>query len=426
MLSHKYLFLSLMISNLFGQGIINGFGLGQLHRYSGPNRAGQGIHLLAASYKKDVSLSNPTTWAKLKFTNFSFSYGAMRNEITNSFNEFSGLSSINWIIPLKENSALGFSLEPYSYQDVNILDSSVAEIVAFSDTIRYQNSFKKSGGIASFNIGYGKSLSDKIDLGVRLKLLFGSSRQNEVLLMSGNAAWIKGSIIKASRLKYSGVLLYTYFSSFLNSRTRLMLSYSYPIDPLDGVYSENDLFDDRNGNGFHDSYGSDFPSPNQINEYNETRLSNIYKPSEFSFSIDRNILSNSNMIIELVRFKDNGKLSTLSNIGTTNKISSGNILTVGLVRFPNQMGKNWTGNFILRSGFKYSHQNIEPTKNIISEIGYSMGFGFKFGATSNQLDINYYVGSRSFKEKFDGENIHQIQAGISLSDIWFVKRRQKK
>ena len=55
-----------------------------------------------------------------------------------------------------------------------------------------------------------------------------------------------------------------------------------------------------------------------------------------------------------------------------------------------------------------------------------MGFGFKFGATSNQLDINYYVGSRSFKEKFDGENIHQIQAGVSLSDIWFVKRRQKK
>jgi len=96
------------------------------------------------------------------------------------------------------------------------------------------------------------------------------------------------------------------------------------------------------------------------------------------------------------------------------------------VRFPNQMGKNWTGNFILRSGFKYSHQNIEPTKNIISEIGYSMGFGFKFGATSNQLDINYYVGSRSFKEKFDGEKIHQIQAGVSLSDIWFVKRRQKK
>ena len=72
MLSHKYFFLSLMMTNLYGQGIINGFGLGQLHRYSGPNRAGQGIQLLAPSYKKDVSLSNPTTWPKLKFTNFLF------------------------------------------------------------------------------------------------------------------------------------------------------------------------------------------------------------------------------------------------------------------------------------------------------------------------------------------------------------------
>ncbi len=414
------------MTNLFGQGIINGFGLGQLHKYSGPNRAGQGIHLLGPSYKKDVSLSNPATWAKLKFTNLSFSYGAIRNTIPNTFNEFSGLSSIKWIIPLKENSALGFSLEPYSYQDVNILDSSIAEIVAFGDTIRYQNSFKKSGGIASFNIGYGRSLNKKVDLGIGLKLLFGSSRQNEILLMDGSAAWINGSIIKTSRLKYSGILLNTYFSSSLNSRTNLMLSFSYPLDPLDGVLIQNELFDDRNGNGFQDSYGNDFPNSNQTNTYNETRLTNIYEPFEISFSIDRNILNNASLIIELIRFKDNGNFSAFSNIGTVDKISSGNILTLGFVKFPNQLEKSWINNFVLRSGFKYSHQNIDPSKNIISEVGFSLGFGFKFGTTGNQLDINYYVGSRSFKENFDGEIIHQIQAGISLSDIWFVKRRQKK
>ena len=43
----------------------------------------------------------------------------------------------------------------------------------------------------------------------------------------------------------------------------------------------------------------------------------------------------------------------------------------------------------------------------------------------NQIDINYYIGHREHTGIEQKELIQQIQLGVSLADIWFVKRRQK-
>ena len=41
------------------------------------------------------------------------------------------------------------------------------------------------------------------------------------------------------------------------------------------------------------------------------------------------------------------------------------------------------------------------------------------------MDINYYIGNREHTGMEEKELIQQIQLGVSLADIWFVKRRQK-
>ena len=54
-----------------------------------------------------------------------------------------------------------------------------------------------------------------------------------------------------------------------------------------------------------------------------------------------------------------------------------------------------------------------------------MGIGFKFDVTGNQLDFSYRTGSRSingdYKELVKGFNI-----GLSLGDVWFLRRREKQ
>ena len=55
----------------------------------------------------------------------------------------------------------------------------------------------------------------------------------------------------------------------------------------------------------------------------------------------------------------------------------------------------------------------------------SIGLGFKFKPVENQIDVNYYIGSRNYPSYNEQELAQQFQIGISLADLWFVRRRQK-
>ena len=74
---------------------------------------------------------------------------------------------------------------------------------------------------------------------------------------------------------------------------------------------------------------------------------------------------------------------------------------------------------------KVKIQNVDP----ITEFGGAIGFGYKFKAVGNQVDISYYYGIRhhplTLRHDFGDERVQQLQVGISLADLWFVKRRQR-
>jgi hypothetical protein len=54
-----------------------------------------------------------------------------------------------------------------------------------------------------------------------------------------------------------------------------------------------------------------------------------------------------------------------------------------------------------------------------------MGFGFKFSVTENQLDISYRTGIRAI-EGGHKEIIKDFTIGLSLGDLWFLRRRAKQ
>ena len=59
------------------------------------------------------------------------------------------------------------------------------------------------------------------------------------------------------------------------------------------------------------------------------------------------------------------------------------------------------------------------------EYGLSLGVGFNFGLTKNQIDISYLIGKREKILGVSEEIIQQISIGISLGDLWFEKRRSR-
>ena len=74
---------------------------------------------------------------------------------------------------------------------------------------------------------------------------------------------------------------------------------------------------------------------------------------------------------------------------------------------------------------KYESNENNITQHSYNDIGLSVGIGVKFGLTKNQLDfgLNFINRSDSFNsDKF----ITNFNIGLTIGDIWFVKRRAKK
>jgi hypothetical protein len=411
------------LSLLVGQGTMNGFGLGHFYENQGITSAGNGLNSLVPGFQSDVSLSNPSTWHHLKYTHLSLSYSGDENTISDLplLNRYSGLSYASWIVPIKSKGSLGLALVPYADQRITLTDTDTTSFIAFDDTLSLLKSFDRSGGIMAFKVGTSYLFRENLSVGLSVDMLFGSSRQNESIFFDGS------SIIQTSRTRYSGVLAEVFISLAVQEKINLFASVKQTLRGLDGIYTEKHLFDDANGNGYHD-YGNplDFPLPDSVSAKNEIRLPGIHKPEQFSFGIQSKLNKQTSISFELSSVKDKGTISDYLTLPLDDWIDHSNDFKLSLVRFPNDISLDLLDKISFRTGLMFKSHTLALSNEIVSEVGGSLGFGFKFKAVGNQVDLNYYIGNRKYSDgTFKREIIQQMQVGVSLGDLWFVKRRQK-
>ena len=417
----KFIPLILCLSLLVGQGTMNGFGLGHFYENQGITSAGNGLNSLVPGFQSNVSLSNPSTWHHLKYTHLSLSYSGDENTISELplLNRYSGLSYASWIVPIKSKGSFGLALVPYADQRISLTDTDTTSFIAFDDTLSLLKSFDRSGGIMAFKVGTSYLIRENFSIGLSVDMLFGSSRQNESIFFDGS------SIIQTSRTRYSGVLGEVFISLALQERINLFASVKQTLRGLDGIYTEKHLFDDANGNGYHD-YGNDFPLPDSVSAKNEIRLTGIHKPKQFSFGVQSKLNKQTSISFEFSTIKDKGTIDSSLTLPINNSIDHSNDFKLSLVRFPNDISLDLVDKISFRTGLMYKSHTLALSNAIVSEVGGSLGFGFKFKTVGNQVDLNYYLGKRNYSDTFNAEIIQQMQVGVSLGDLWFVKRRQKK
>jgi hypothetical protein len=420
----KFIPLILCLSLLMGQGTMNGFGLGHFYENQGITSAGNGLNSLVPGFQSDVSLSNPSTWHHLKYTHLSLSYSGDENTISDLplLNRYSGLSYASWIVPIKSKGSFGLALVPYADQRITLTDTDTTSFIAFDDTLSLLKSFDRSGGIMAFKVGTSYLFRENLSVGLSVDMLFGSSRQNESIFFDGS------SIIQTSRTRYSGVLAEVFISLAVQEKINLFASVKQTLRGLDGIYTEKHLFDDANGNGYHDYVypKEDFPVPDSVSAKNEIRLPGIHKPEQFSFGIQSKLNKQTSISFELSSVKDKGTISDYLTLPLDDWIDHSNDFKLSLVRFPNDISLDLLDKISFRTGLMFKSHTLALSNEIVSEVGGSLGFGFKFKAVGNQVDLNYYIGNRKYSDgTFKREIIQQMQVGVSLGDLWFVKRRQK-
>ena len=410
------------ISFSFGQGYLNGFGFGHYYHNQGISMAGNGINQLTPSFQENVSLLNPATWHNLKFTHLSVSYSGDENSINDSKlkNGYSGISAATWIVPVKSKGSFGLSIVPYSDQRITLSDPDTTTYYAFDDTLSISRFIEQSGGIMALKVGSSFAVNDQLNIGVSFDMLFGSSRTNEGIFFGGS------SIIQSSRNRYSGLIGNLFLSYKVRENINIYGSLKYSIKPMDVMVTNKYLFDDANGNGNHDySFPYDFPIPDSVSAHDENRSKQVHKPNGFSIGLQSKINKNGSISFEYKTSKDEGKIPSQILSGFNDKIYTSNHTSLSYTKFPNDLSVNWIDHFVFRTGIGFKSHKFDKSGIEIREFGSTIGFGFKFKTVGNQLDFNYYFGKRNYSETFQSELVQQIQVGISLADLWFVKRRQK-
>ena len=417
--TNKIIILIFIFSLSYPQGYMNGLGLGYLNENSGALNSTNGSNKLIPTYQERISLSNPSTWYNLKYTHLSLAYSSYSASIDGQslLNGYSNISSAIWIIPIKSKAAFGLSIEPYADQHLSIEQNDTTYIDVFDRTIGTTKSLDQYGGLLKLRLGSSYAAHERLGLGFAIDLLFGSSRKNESLFFDAI------SVVQTSQNRYSGLLSELFFNYKFSENIFAYGSVSKAINPVDVLITDRFLFDDVNLNGYHDPFDS--PAIDSVDASPEVRLVDVHNPSTYSIGLQTIINQNKALSIEYIAYSDAAGKLNLINSGLNDYIELSNHISLSFTRFPKNLSTQVFDKFIFRAGAVFKDHELGLSRNNIRELGCLMGLGFKFKNVGNQIDLNLYLGNRTHSNNYHNEFIKQLQVGISLADLWFVKRRQK-
>ena len=408
-------------------GIISSFGMSQsvYHAY------GLGVHSpsmdgvtlatsttgLVPAYRFGLSLNNPSTWNRFVFTTLSGAYSGYRvDQMTSSVrNEFSGVDKIQFIVPIKGLYGFGLGIKPYSQQKYSFTYKE-NDMILDQDTLTLSKEYSGKGGISSLYAGFSFPLSEKEQGGIKFDFLFGSSRASNNLIVDSERFQAN------SKHYYSGTVMTAYLSStrfsVFNRELHAYVSAGFALNPLTVHVSTMQAYQDVNNNGFYDFY--DFPD--SVSEETSTTL-NAYSPQEFGLGLDYSITETIHVLSEVYFWKNTSDEAAGFSV-LNDHIKQWTHMSLSLVSFAASNPKEWYEKIPFRSGVYMRKDEFMVNQNSAIELGGSLGFGFNFGFPVNQIDIAFMAGERRTGST-KTESIRRLAVSLNLTDIWFVKRRNR-
>ena len=418
-MSYRNIFISLLLLNyIHAQSVFNAYGLGLSKSGHYTATSGAGSIGLVPTFHPGVSLDNPATWPGLKFTYISGSYNSQsvsldnRNNITYG----NGLDKIQFVIPIQDRYAIGVSLKlvnnhnSYFKTDSSTFDFQGKNLITNKE-------FRSGGGLLAGSFGVSFPMNEKMGLGFSVDRLFGSSRDEHSLVL--NDIHYRMFNIRT----YSGTVMNLNFAgNFYNDNDLIVLAFariSMTGKAVSGTLYQFDLFEDRNDNYTYDP--DDYPATVNVDTI---EVSDIYAPNSFSFGLNAGFRNDLNIFGEFQIWNDEASSANYESI-YTDQIGSKTHFGGGIVKFGNIGARAWQDKLTFRLGaFKESY-GLKYSGKTINENGITMGIGFKFAVTGNQLDFSYRTGSRSINGDYK-ELVKEFNIGLSLGDVWFLRRREKQ
>lgn len=421
MLNFKKIFISILLfcSLLLGQSLINGYGLGLKNNIYDSASLSVSSTGLIPSYNQNISLQNPSTWQNLGYTYFTGSYQSdFYQVLSNINNEYSALGSIQFIIPIKNKYSFGFGVSPYYDQYLELEGDDKIDFVAYNDTLSTYHSYSKYGGISAFSISGGGQIVENLNVALQLNVLYGSSRQETIFTLDDLDYYSQ------QRYVFNGSLAKIFINSDILTKYKIPLnmyfSYGFPLKSLSVKSYIYPPYEDTNGSGSQDFY--DFPSTENAASPTEEIFKKISSTNEFQIGFDYKLDNGVSLLGEVSNWNEKEEYGA-SHSKLNDQVTSINHYSIGIVKFSPELIKNPFDRFNFKLGTYYKDIELLNSEKMIKEYGVSTGVSFNFGITKNQIDFAYSYGKRQGLIGIGDEKIQRFSVGITVGDVWFVKRR---
>ncbi len=410
------LFLSFSLSS--SQSVYNSYGLGLPKSTFYASEKGLGTIGLVPNFTNKVSIGNPSTWKYLKHSYINSTYESQTLKLNKSIisSEGSQFSGIQFLIPIRSEYAIGLSVKPVNNLNSSFKTDTVNHLM-HDENLSVSREFKSGGGVMASSFALSLPINSKMNVGLSFNSYFGSSRAEKSIIV--NNVYYRSLGINT----YKGSSYDVFFSGDFFESDKIVLSiYSGIIKtntPLSAYAYNFDLFEDTDGDLIPTS--NDFPNDTNVDTL---KVENLFSPNSFSLGFNVDFKNSINTYFEFQLWSDNAR--NTNSIGLFNdQIVSNNHLGAGIVKFGDINDKDWQDKITFRLGaYRKDYKMLSIGNNII-ENGLSLGLGIKFGNTANQLDLSYNNGTRTSENNFS-ETFKQFSIGISVGDVWFLRRRAKQ
>ena len=409
----------ILVGFVYPQSITNSYGMGNSGLYKDVASTGISSSGLVPGYGKNLSLMNPSTWSSSKYTLFSSTFRGI-SRLFNQENIRSQSSNIDWlifIVPIKHKYAFGVGLFPYADQNIQFgkTDLMTPDSSLLTQTVDY------SGGLSSLRFAFGFPLSNFGLGGLGFDLLFGSTRVHKFTEIN------QETYIHDQRKLFNGIISQLFFTSnpfFIQSREVIFyLNLGFTIRDFSAELQSYQPYIDVNQNGIHDISLFDFPGIDNSPAPVVQRFQKFYNPLELNFCINVKYASDISLVYEAGLWKNNSYISNELfdfNDGLSKKI----YLSQGLIKYADEYPQSIINKFHWRAGYLISQMDFQNNSNKVNKFDLSVGLGLPFGKFGNQIDFAYTF-SKIKSGILINENIKTVKIGLTIGDIWFVKRRNR-
>jgi hypothetical protein len=392
------------------------FGIGEIEEFNNGQTQGLGGAGIGLHNNYHLNLKNPASYASFDSLSFKYEFG-VRSKITTLTTSLSeetvddhGLSYLAMGFPITKKWHTTIALLPMSSVGYRIEDNYIDYNVGNVEQI-----YIGEGGLNQFMIGNSYKINKNIFIGLNTSYTFGKISYFKSLLLPDLSSSVNS--IYESKLHVKG-LSYKFgaqYSFVVKDAYDVVVGFTFDNQSKLNVDAQT-----LAGASYY-SY-SDYLNTNSVSD-----TTNYYEgsgdmiiPTKLGFGVSFNNRKNLLAAIdyEFQKWEDSEILGTNAGLDNYSKLSG------GIEYIPAKNHPKFFKRINYRFGVNYADSYLNINNTQITSQGVNVGFGIPVRRSKTSFNINFEYGQRgTVDNNLIKENYAIISLTLSLSDIWFYKRK---